>query len=168
MKAPYLALVVGGSVVALSCGQPQTPIPVVGAPADLSALAGNWSGDYSSAESGRRGSIVFHLSAGADTARGDVVMTPMAVGRPPADEAAPRQMSRPLSTQVLQIAFVRVSGGQVSGQLAPYTDPRCGCTLRTTFIGRLRADTLEGTYTSFHQQTGERQAGRWRVVRSQP
>lgn len=168
MKTSFMALTVLGAVWGLSCGKPQAPVPVVGAPADISTLAGDWTGEYSSAESGRRGSILFHLIAGTDTARGDVVMSPMWIGRPPASDAPRAGGAEVPSTQVLQIRFVQVAGGQVSGQLAPYTDPACGCTLRTSFTGRLRADTLEGTYTSLHQQTGDRQAGRWRVVRDHP
>ena len=79
--------------------------------------------------------------------------------------AAGQPTPQPTTTPALTIRFVRVSGGQVSGALAPYTDPNCGCTLHTTFVGRLRADTLEGTYSSLHEQTRETQKGRWRVVR---
>ena len=128
-----------------ACAGSQARVPVVGAEADISQLAGQWYGEYSSSESGRSGSIVFTLSAGSDTATGDVVMTPR---MPP--QATPGQSP---------------AGGDVSGALAPYPDPTCGCTLHTTFIGRLRADTLQGTYTSLHEQTREVQHGRWRVVR---
>jgi hypothetical protein len=167
MHTSRMTLSAVGAMWCLACGKPQAPVPIVGAQADISSLAGDWTGEYSSVESGRRGSILFHLTAGTDTARGDVVMSPMWIGRPPASDA-PRAGGDVPSTQVLQIQFVQVAGGQVSGQLAPYTDPSCGCTLRTSFTGRLRADTLEGTYTSLHQQTGDRQAGRWRVVRDRP
>lgn len=164
MNARSVAWTAVGVLLALACGRPQTPVPVVGVVADVSQLAGDWTGEYSSVASGRRGSIVFHLSAGVDTARGDVLMAPMWTGRPPAGEVSPGMPVTP-TTQMLRIEFVRIAGGEVSGLLAPYTDPTCGCTLRTTFIGRLRADTLEGTYASLHRQTGERQSGRWRVVR---
>jgi len=56
--------------------------------------------------------------------------------------------------------FVRVTDGQVSGVLAPYTDPTCNCSLHTTFIGRLTGDTLAGTYTSRHEQPTGTQQGR--------
>jgi hypothetical protein len=150
--------------VIAGCSGSQPPVPVVGTRADVSALAGEWYGEYSSHESGRSGSIVFTLTAGSDTATGDVVMTP----RLPAGQAAgqPSGMSQQMPVgQSLAITFVRVASGQVSGALAPYTDPNCGCTLHTTFIGRLRADTLQGTYTSLHEQTREVQHGTWRVVR---
>lgn len=149
------------------CGGSQTPVPVVGLEADISQLAGEWFGEYSSVESGRNGSISFKLVAGADSAIGDVVMTPQWLMRQGNGQMQPSPTPQP-TTQPLSIRFVRVTGGQVSGALAPYTDPNCGCTLHTTFVGRLRSDTLEGTYTSLHEQTRDVQRGRWRVVRKQP
>jgi len=153
------------TVALLACGGSQTPVPVVGRDADVSQLAGEWYGDYSSVESGRSGSIVFKLVAGSDSATGDVVMTPQWLTRQ--GNAQMQPPAAPPAMQPLTIRFVRVTGGQVSGALAPYTDPNCGCTLHTTFVGRLRADTLEGSYTSEHEQTRDVQRGRWRVVRKQ-
>ncbi len=150
----------------LACGGAQTPVPVVGGSADISQLAGEWYGEYSSVESGRNGSIVFKLVAGTDSATGDVFMTPQWLMRQVNGQAQPTP--QPTTTPALAIRFVRVTGGQVSGALAPYTDPNCGCTLHTTFVGRLQNDTLEGIYTSLHEQTREIQKGRWRVVRQQP
>jgi hypothetical protein len=150
----------------LACGGAQTPVPVVGPAAEISRLAGEWYGEYSSVESGRSGSIVFKLVAGTDSATGDVFMTPQWLVRQGNAPAQP--MPQPTTTPALTIRFVQVAGGQVSGALAPYTDPNCGCTLHTTFIGRLQADTLEGTYSSRHEQVRDTQKGRWRVVRKQP
>lgn len=168
MRPLSIAWPVVGPLLILACGQPQTPVPVIGVEADVSQLAGDWTGEYFSVESGRRGSIVFHLSAGADTARGDVLMAPMWTGQTPPGQTSANGMAAAPATQMLRIEFVRVTGGQVRGLLAPYTDPTCGCTLRTTFVGQLQADTLAGTYTSLHKQTGERQSGRWRAVRERP
>jgi len=151
----------------LGCGGSQAPVPVVGLEADISQLAGEWYGDYSSVESGRSGSIVFKLIAGTDSATGDVVMTPKWFTRQGNSQMEPSPTPPPAS-QPIAIRFVRVSGGQVSGALAPYTDPTCGCALHTTFVGRLRSDTLDGTYTSVHEQTRDLQQGRWRVVRKRP
>ena len=150
----------------LACGGAQTPVPVVGASADISQLAGEWYGEYSSVESGRSGSIVFKLVARDRQRDGRRLHdAPMAVRQ---GNAQAQPMPQPTTTPALTIRFVRVAGGQVSGALAPYTDPNCGCTLHTTFVGRLQADTLEGTYTSRHEQTRDTQKGRWRVVRKQP
>lgn len=154
-------------IAALACGGAQNPVPVVGPSSDISKLAGEWSGEYSSGETGRSGSILFKLNAATDSAFGDVVMSPPRMaGQLPGQ--APTGQTAAASTQAISINFVRVSGGQVSGSLAPYTDPSCNCPLHTMFIGRLRGDTLEGTYTSRHEQSSDAQQGRWRVVRSHP
>lgn len=152
----------------IACGGSQAPVPMVGQEADVSQLAGEWFGEYSSAESGRSGSISFKLTAGSDTATGDVIMSPRYNARPQAGQAQPTGPATPGTIQALTINFVRVTGGQVSGSLAPYTDPTCSCTLRTTFMGRVRGDTLAGTYTSRQQQSGEVQRGQWQVVRQLP
>lgn len=147
-----------------ACGGSQTPVPVVGRDADISRLAGQWLGDYSSVETGRSGSIVFTLQAGSDTAAGDVVMTPRFAAAGPGGQTTP-QPTVTQAGQAIDIKFVRVSGGQVSGALAPYTDPTCNCPLHTTFVGRLAGDTLSGTYSSRHENANDVQQGRWRVVR---
>ena len=159
---------VSAALVALlvACGGNQSPVPVVGREADISKLAGQWLGEYSSGQTGRSGSIVFTLSAGSDTASGDVVMTPrFSAAGPPVQSGA---QTPPPAPQAIQIRFVRVTGGQVSGALEPYTDPTCNCPLHTTFVGRLAGDTLSGTYTSRHENEQGAQQGRWRVVRKSP
>src|SRR5881397_4256440 len=75
----------GPAVAALlaACGPAtQTPVPLVGAKRDVAALAGHWEGSYSSAATGRSGSISFTLTASGDSAFGDVVMVPRGFGRP--------------------------------------------------------------------------------------
>lgn len=156
----------------LACSASQTPVPVSGSAADLAQLAGEWMGEYSSSETGRSGSIVFHLIAGTDSAHGDVLMSPTGMqvqaqtpqaGAPPQPGAAAQP-----STQAIAISFARIAGGRVSGRLAPYTDPDCQCPLMTVFEGRLSGDVLEGTYTSRRQGGGAEQHGRWRVTRRTP
>jgi hypothetical protein len=161
----YLAMAVVMAFMAAGCGGPGTPVPVAGTASDLAALAGEWSGEYSSDESGRSGSIVFRLVAGSDSATGDVVMSPQFWRRGAAPGDPPAGVAPPPAPQVLSIKFVRVAGGRVNGRLDPYTDPHCGCTLLTEFEGGLRDDTLEGTYSSRHSATGEVQRGRWKVTR---
>lgn len=164
MRTRLLSVGVGLAGLLVACGGAQSPVPVVGRATDISKLAGEWLGEYSSAESGRSGSISFTLKAGSDTAFGDVVMTPRFAGAGPASatgQPAPIQATSP----AIDIRFVRVMGGQVSGALAPYTDPTCKCPLHTTFVGRLVGDTLSGTYTSRRENASDTQQGRWRVVR---
>jgi hypothetical protein len=155
------------ALAAYGCSSTPPPrVPLVGEHGDAAALAGEWAGEYSSPVTGRSGSILFTLTADGDTARGDVVMTlrdPMPGSSP--DPAAARSLSVPAS-RPLTIRFVRVEGGRVSGELAPYEDPDCSCTVRTVFTGTVRGDVIEGTFTS----TGSREGygyptGEWRVTR---
>ena len=154
-----------------ACGVSHTPVPMVGAAAEVSALIGQWSGDYSSAESGRAGSISFTLRAAADSAFGDVVMVPSASGIPlqpwrTQDMTGPQPTGAqqvPSST-VLKIRFVRVEQGHVSGTLDPYAHPQTGARLLTTFSGELRGNSITGSYTT-QLPSGETQTGRWSVER---
>jgi hypothetical protein len=77
-------------------------------------------------------------------------------------EGAGVQRPRPA---VLTINFVRVAVGDVSGILAPYADPETRAKLVTTFQGRLRGDTIEGTYTTRAAGSGDTQAGEWAATR---
>ncbi len=154
-------------VLALTaCGASRAPVPLVGASADVGALTGEWAGDYSSAESGRSGSISFTLRAAGDSAFGDVVMIPSAWGRPLVPwrgENATGANQQPAST-VLSIRFVRVEHGHVSGTLDPYADPQTGARLLTTFSGELNGNSITGTYTT-RLASGDTQTGRWTVQR---
>ena len=157
---PMLALALA------ACGASRTPVPLVGPASDVSALAGDWSGDYSSAESGRSGSISFTLRSAGDTAFGDVVMVPAAWGRalvPWRDQNAVGTNQPPPST-VLKIRFVRVEHGHVSGTLDPYADPQTGARLLTRFSGELNGNTISGTYTT-QLPSGAEQTGQWSVQR---
>jgi len=153
-------------LVAACAASNQPSVPLVGRSADVAALAGEWSGEYSSTESGRSGSISFTLRSAADSAFGDVVMIPVGFGRPLAPWRGgdtPAAMQRP-ATEVLTINFVRVDQGRVNGTLAPYADPRTGERLSTTFTGQLSGNKIEGTYTT-RMPSGETQTGRWSVQR---
>ena len=155
-------------VLALTaCGAARAPVPLVGASSDVTALTGEWAGDYSSAESGRSGSISFTLRAAGDSAFGDVIMVPSTWGRPlvPWRENAMGAGSNqsPAST-VLTIRFVRVEHGHVSGTLDPYADPQSGARLLTTFSGELSGNAIAGTYTT-RLTSGGTQTGRWTVQR---
>ncbi|HYU29683.1 MAG TPA: hypothetical protein VEK83_11675 [Gemmatimonadales bacterium] len=151
-----------------ACAASRTPVPLVGQSADISALAGEWSGDYSSAESGRSGSISFTLRAAGDSAFGDVVMVPAAWGRPlmpwREQNVAGAGANQPPASTVLTIRFVRVEHGHVSGTLDPYADPQTGARLLTRFSGELNGNTIAGTYTTQLPSGGE-QTGRWSVQR---
>jgi hypothetical protein len=154
--------------VCAGCTARSTPVPVMGSPADLAALAGEWRGSYETTgtRSGRGGSIFFRLAAEQDTAYGEVVMVLRAVGAPALvlHEVDPWRDTPP-GSQVLEIRFVRSDAGTVTGVLEPYHDPECACTVVTRFSGRLVGDDIEGTFTSAQQQAGLTTGGNWRVTR---
>jgi len=148
-----------------ACAASRAPVPLVGASGDVSALTGEWTGDYSSAESGRSGSITFTLRAAGDSAFGDVIMIPAAWGRPlmPYRQQNAAGSQSP-ETTVLTIRFVRVQQGHVSGTLDPYADPQTGARLLTTFSGEVNGNSIAGTYTT-RLPSGDTQTGRWSVQR---
>lgn len=152
------ALAVTVALVA-ACGGKSPPVPVLGSGTDIPDLVGEWTGEYSSTESGRSGSIYFRLEAGADSAAGDILMIPE--DRP---HDHPGGVHPP--SEYLSITFVGISNGRVRGMLEPYVDPGCGCRLDTRFEGRLRADTIRGTYTSRHIEGGLVQSGQWFAFRT--
>lgn len=160
-----VARFVAALVVAGCAGNPQ-PVLVVGEPASIANLAGRWTGSYSSSTTGRSGSIVFQLTAGRDTAFGDVLMTPAGAEEPLTragnGRAGERAQTRP---RLLTISFVQIGGDRVFGKLDPYLDPDCGCELLTTFDGRIAGDVIEGTYATRHGHGGGAQQGSWRVKR---
>ena len=133
-------------VMAAACGGSQKAVEVKGGDAELAKLAGTWSGDYRGHESGRAGTIDFALELGRHTAAGEIHM-----GAP---DAPP-----------LKIEFVAIDGGQVSGTIAPYTDPNCQCEVETTFTGVADGDSIAGTFATKVSANGETQSGDWRVTR---
>jgi hypothetical protein len=155
------------ALAGLACtSRPTTPVPVVGAQADVTSLAGNWLGDYEADNASRHGSVEFDLKAGSDTAFGDVLMIPRGWDRSVEPEDRPGAAQQEVKLpQPLTIRFVQVSHGEISGELDRYRDPDCGCLLRTVFIGRLAGDTLSGRYESYHQDGGPPTTGRWKAVR---
>lgn len=162
MLRPLAGMLLLSSPAWIACTWVGSPVPVSG---EVPALAGEWMGDYWSAESGRRGTIVFRLAAGSDTARGEVIMYEGSIHPPmPTDPGSRHTTDRP--AVALSISFVRVSAGVVTGRLDPYRDPECGCLLTTEFIGNLKADTLAGTFTSYHHEMAKTVRGEWRAVQS--
>jgi hypothetical protein len=163
-----IAALIAGS---LACATKPAPVTVTGEAVDKASLAGKWTGEYNSPETGRSGSIVFNLSPAGDAANGDVVMIPRGygkalvpyVGNTSVGGAATQNAG---SSQVLTIKLVRVSGDNVSGVLDAYRDPQCDCPVETTFTGRLNGDTIEGTFTTRGPNSPTPQTGSWRVKRT--
>ncbi|NIS01616.1 MAG: hypothetical protein GWN99_11215 [Gemmatimonadetes bacterium] len=148
-----------------ACATAPEPVPLAGGRLDIEALAGEWSGYYSSPAVDRTGSIFFSLEAGKDTAFGEVTMTPRGWTRPlrPADDPAADARDAP-TPKILSISFVQVEGGKVSGTMDPYRDPDCGCAVYTTFTGTLKGDLIDGTFVS-RPAHGAAYRGTWQVTR---
>jgi hypothetical protein len=159
------ALGVAASIMGCASNPPSTQ--VTASDFDLNPLVGEWRGNYSSAETGRTGTVAFTLRAGESSASGNVVMIP----RPDsmlttADQQLVTNIAAP-GRSVLKIHFLRKEGGNLSGTLDPYTDPDCGCPVTTTFQGTFKdARTIEGTFSTVPSQPGGRvTGGTWKVTR---
>ena len=170
-RLPAFALAV---LAAASCSSnPPNPAPEVPVEAatkkDLANLVGKWTGDYSSADTGRSGSIVFELkSASNATAQGDVLMWPKGsknVMAPSEARMLPEDQLK-LMPQILNINFVESQGGIVTGTMDPYTDPDCQCQVRTTFAGSIDGDIILGEFTTERwDRQGKSSKGKWKVTR---
>jgi hypothetical protein len=167
MRTKLLIAAAAFAVGAMACGRyhPSTVV-MQGEVEDIRALAGSWSGGYSSNESGRAGSISFAVKESADSAFGDVIMVPSAGEALVAADVASgmHQMHAPSAT-VLEIRFVNATGGEVEGALEPYVAPDCQCTVRTVFHGVVKGDRIDGMYTTYGPN-GLTQEGKWSVTRA--
>ncbi len=147
-----------------ACHYRPVPVPVQAEPGALAALAGQWDGTYVGEQSGRAGSITFHITERGDSAFGDVLMAPVeGVYARPVDTPA-EHLRHAGSPQMLSIAFVALSGDRVRGTLEPYVAPDCDCQVVTTFTGTVAGDVVSGTFVT-RTQGGVEQTGRWRVSR---
>jgi hypothetical protein len=157
-----MAVMVAGCA---SARQPRVPVSI--SPADLSRLGGEWAGEYTSPATGRSGSIVFHLTATADSAHGDVVMVPRGMQAPlrPAVTGAGSRGQPPVEPRELTIRFVRFEGDRVSGMMDPYTDPDCNCPVTTRFEGTVQGERIEGTFTTRGSPAANAVTGTWSVKR---
>ena len=142
---------------------PAPPLAVTGAPEALESLAGEWRGEYWSADTGRRGTIRFALEADTGAAWGDVWMLPAIDAAAPDEEGGVRGGG---GAEPLQIRFVRVAAsGALSGTIEPYRDPGCDCLLSTTFTGAIVGHRIEGTYTTTGGPTHAVTTGKWEAKR---
>jgi hypothetical protein len=166
--------ITAATVVALTaltaCAWKRTPVPVISDSGSSALLVGTWSGEYSSRETGRSGSITFEMASEKDTAYCDVVMVPKVHAfQTVAREQPAAQTMRPESlVQPLKIRFIRLGDGRVSGKLDPYLDPECNCQVNTTFEGTLNgANTIEGTFITSGTAV-QTSSGTWKVKRQAP
>lgn len=161
--APVLLL-----VAVTACSWRKTPVTLIPETGSVALLVGVWTGEYSSLQTGRSGTITFDLASEKDTAFCDVVMTPKFQSIQTVGEGTANAIVRPQPFAApLKIRFIKLGDRRVSGILDPYVDPECGCKVTTTFDGTVtNGDTIEGTYSSV--STGLNNAptgGRWKVTR---
>ena len=151
------------ALVVLGCSASPSPrIDVAGQPAARASLEGAWRGSYWSGDSGRSGGIRFRLEPGMETAEGEVTM----LDRAPPDATERRHDRFDGATAMLTVHLVRVDDlGTVAGALEPYRDPGCGCTLSTSFVGRIDGDRIEGSFLSHGGPGHIPTSGRWQAAR---
>lgn len=165
------ALVVTTSLL-IACGSTEPgPVRVIGGAADLVPLTGEWSGTFDSKATGRTGSITFHLTDDPQGAHGDVLMVPgrqIIHGRDPHPSQDPATGPHGMisGASVLSIEFVHIAGGEISGKIAPYSDPEVPeATLETHFTGRADGNWIEGTFLTYSDRGVSPRRGTWRVHR---
>ena len=159
------------TAVLAACSVKGRPVPMVGPAEDIAALVGEWAGEYSSALTGRSGTITFTVAARGDSATGVVVMIPTGFAqplRPWRDPSLQGDAPRSAAPSLLTIRLVRVAGNEVHGLLDPYADPHTADRLFTTFDGRLTGDTIAGTFVTERAGTTGGATGRWWVARQKP
>lgn len=167
MKQIFSTIACAAFVVVLqSCATIRPEVPVHGDSYSIEALDGQWTGFYTSPETGRRGAIYFDLVAGADSASGEVVMytsTRVAVQTDPSE--AGQEGPDPRYAHTLSINFVRAANNTVSGQIDDYSDPDCGCTVYSTFSGEIDGDRITGTFITRSRDHGHSSRGTWEVTK---
>jgi hypothetical protein len=148
------------ALTAAGCAWKPAPVVMVGPVEEISAFAGEWSGQYASASAQRSGTIWFKLEAGRDTAFGDVLMIPRETAMATPEPSAPQTWrDRP---QVLTIKFVRVEGQRITGGIDPYPSPDGSTMLFTVFRGELKGDRVEGEFMILDaERNAQPQEGTW-------
>lgn len=167
MQRATLILVASLAASTIACATKTPGIELTSSDFDLNPLVGVWRGAYSSAQTGRSGTIAFTLRAGESSASGNVVMIPKADSLLTAEEREAVENVSAAARTVLSIHFIRKEGGNLNGTLDPYRDPTCACTVTTTFQGSFRdSGTIEGTYTTVPSAAGSSvTSGKWKVTR---
>ena len=162
MRRILLSLV---AMSTLACVTLPRPIPVAHRPTDVLMLGGEWRGDFTSEDGQRGGTMAFILEVGNDTARGSVLLKPVAYLPALAGvSAAMRTETRTIVES--SVHFVSVTDGVVAGVLPAFFDSDRLTVVQMTFVGRMRSwDILEGTYVTLGPSARVEERGTWRVVR---
>jgi hypothetical protein len=160
-----LGLLLSAAISSCKSTSPSPAFPVIGSGSARAQLTGRWEGEYRSAATGRRGTIVIEFGRG-DVAHGDVLMMPEGSSES-LHPAHPEGVDQTLGKmQVLKIRFIETSEGALTGVLEPYVDPGCLCEVQTSFNGVIRGDRIEGSFTSKPVVSGPPETtGEWSVQR---
>jgi hypothetical protein len=135
------------AVVLVSCSR--APDPGSFAPGDIRRLTGPWRGEWRSDSEGRKGRLVFELSPGEASVRGDMMF---------------HMIENP---ERIQVRFVRTDPDAFEGKSHSFQDDICRCTVSTTFVGREYGDTLRGSFATREEGTMRTRSGTWWVVRKE-
>jgi hypothetical protein len=165
-KTSMITAVLSIAFLFFACASSESPpLQVIGTPEEVSTLAGEWVGSYDGGTSGRSGSITFHLADSLEGAHGDVLMTPRQTFTHDREHHQQSMISSSAAS-VLSIEFVRISGDEVSGCIAPYPDPESPeAMLETRFTGRIEGDWIEGTFVTYSDRGVSPRRGTWRAHR---
>jgi hypothetical protein len=165
--ARRLAIALAAAVLSGACGRPLAGA-AAGAPRPLSAadLAGTWRGDYEGRTYARRGALVVHLDARADTLTGYVELGGLPRNRKSDGFPLTAAERRDARTVRVPIRGARLTGSAVTITSDGYEDAGCDCGVTLVFTGRLTGDTLAGRFTGEVAPTvAPERRGRWRTVR---
>lgn len=138
-----LALIVG-------CGSSMQSIEVNGKKKDIGRLAGSWQGAFKGAAN-EQANVDIAVSVNRRDAYKALVRATIA------GETAP---------QPLRVVDFRVDNREIVGTLAPYIDPVCMCTARTTFTGEIAGDVVHGTFITHMPTLDKRRTGTWSMLRN--
>ena len=152
------------AVLLLACrSTPSTPVRLQGEPSAIAKLAGTWAGEYWNGSGGRGGSLAFTLRSGSDSLYVTMI-DPKGQQLRAADPMDVHRM-HVQSPQGLRIDFASVQADSVRGVLEPYISPDCECAVSTTFLGRVRADRIDGRFET--RSAGRLRAeGKWELKRA--
>jgi len=157
LKSARLSILIAMMLSLLSCATPA--IKITSDAMDMSLIAGEWDGEFSSQTSGNSGTISFDLTKGQNSAKGQVFIR---------GELGPVSFKSPLITTYLRslpIEFVHIERNIIEGKVVPFKDFKNNVTIHTSFKGGIDGDVMEGTYVSMIEETKKSYTGSWKVVR---
>jgi hypothetical protein len=150
------------AVSAIACVSLPRPASFANRATDALLLEGSWSGEFNSTDGQRAGGISFVLAVLNDTARGPMLLTPVAYAQSGA--SAPMR-AEPRPALRASMNFVSVTDGVVTGVIPSFFDVDRGI-VQMTFVGRMRSwNVIEGSYITLGTNLRVEEFGTWRVVR---